>query len=99
MRNLQEIESALGSIFGVSEVTNIRERVVVSPAKGRFHPHPPEIFTTEGEWVEKGQVLARISNGAESIPVVCAFTGWMMGMLALAGQPVAAGDQLFWIRS
>jgi biotin carboxyl carrier protein len=82
----------------VPEVTIIREKVVVSPATGRFQPHPPEIFTTEGEWIEQGQVVAEIQNGSGSVPVVSAFTGWMMGMLAIAGQPVAEGDQLFWIR-
>ena len=74
------------------------ERVVVSPATGKFHPHPPEIFTTEGEWVNEGQALGEIRNGAEAVPVVSAFTGWMMGMLAIPGQPVRTGDQLFWIR-
>lgn len=85
-------------VFGVAEATSIDERVVVSPAKGRFLPHPPEIFTTEGEWVEEGQVVAEIVSGDRTIPVISAFTGWMMGMLAVAGQPVATGAQLFRIR-
>lgn len=85
-------------IVGVPEMTAIGERVVVSPAKGRFIPRPPEIFTTEGEWVERGQVVAEIHAGDERVPVVSAFTGWMMGMLAIAGQPVTTGAQLFRIR-
>lgn len=85
-------------IYAAPEVTVIRERVVISPAAGKFNPHPPEIFTTEGEWVEEGQTLGEIHNGAERVPVISAFTGWMMGMLAVPGQPVAAGDHLFWIR-
>lgn len=80
------------------EAAMISERVIVSPAKGRFIPHPPEIFTTEGEWIEAGQTVAEIRAGAEIRPVVSAFTGWMMGMLAIAGQPVAVGDRLFRIR-
>jgi len=85
-------------IFGVAEVTTIDERVVVAPAKGRFVPRPPETFTTEGEWVEQGQIVAEIVIGESTVPVVSMFTGWMMGMLAIAGQPVAAGAQLFRIR-
>lgn len=80
------------------EVTVIHERLIVSPAKGRFVPHPAEIFTTEGEWVEEGQTVAEIQTGDDVQPVISAFTGWMMGMLAIAGQPVAVGDRLFRIR-
>ncbi|HJR44915.1 MAG TPA: biotin/lipoyl-containing protein [Actinomycetota bacterium] len=88
----------LEEIYGTAEVTTIHERVVVAPAKGRFIPHPPDIFTTEGEWVQEGQIVAEIANGSGSVPVVSAFTGWMMGMLAIAGQPVTTGDALFRIR-
>ena len=85
-------------VVGLGEVTTIQERVVVSPAKGRFIPRPAEVFTTEGEWVQEGQVVAEIVVGDRRVPVVSLFTGWMMGMLAIAGQPVTAGAQLFRIR-
>lgn len=91
MRELEEM-------YAAPEAIPMLERVVVSPATGKFHPHPPETFTTEGEWVNQGQVLGEIRNGGEAVPVVSAFTGWMMGMLAIPGQPVRTGDQLFWIR-
>lgn len=81
-----------------AEVTSIRERLVVSPCAGRFHPLPPEIFTCEGEWVETGQSLAVVEDGNSSQPVVSTFRGWVMGMLAVAGQPVTTGEALFWIR-
>jgi biotin carboxyl carrier protein len=84
--------------YAAAEAAPIDERVVVSPATGRFHPLPPEVFTCEGEWVEAGQMLAEIHTGRARVAVTSPFTGWLMGMLALAGQPVAAGDQLFWIR-
>lgn len=80
------------------EHTVIHERLIVSPAKGRFLPRPAETFTTEGEWVEEGQTVAEIQAGADVHPVISGFTGWMMGMLAIAGQPVAVGDRLFRIR-
>lgn len=75
------------------------EKVVVSPCTGRFVPRPPETFTAEGEWVEAGTVLAEVSRGGETIPVTSPFSGWVMGMLALEGQPVAPGQALFWIWS
>jgi biotin carboxyl carrier protein len=83
----------------VADAANIRERVVVSPCSGRFHPLPPESFTTEGEWVEPGQVLAEVHNGESVVEVRSAFRGWVMGMLALDGQPVKDGDALLWIWS
>jgi biotin carboxyl carrier protein len=83
----------------VADAANIRERVVVSPCSGRFHPLPPESFTTEGEWVEPGQLVAEVHNGETVVEVRSAFRGWVMGMLALDGQPVKDGDALLWIWS
>lgn len=83
--------------FG-SEVIPLRERLVVAPCPGRFRPLPAEIFTTEGEWVVVGQAVAEIHNGREVVEVCSSFEGWMMGMLAIAGQPVSRGQALFWIR-
>lgn len=80
-------------------VVDIRERVVVSPSAGRFWPLPPEVFTTEGEWVEPGTALAEIDLDGTKVPVVSAFRGWVMGMLPVPGQPVVPGDALFWIWS
>lgn len=76
---------------------SLRERLVVSPAAGRFLPLPPQVFATEGEWVEVDQVLAEIDLGGGREPVRSAFRGWLMGMLAIAGQPVRRGDALFWV--
>jgi biotin carboxyl carrier protein len=80
-------------------IPDIRERVVVAPRAGRFQPLPPKVFTTEGEWVEPGHALAVIHSDGKSVPVTSAFRGWVMGMLALPGQPVNQGDALFWVWS
>ena len=86
-------------LVGAPEITSIQERVVVSPGAGRFHPLPPETFTSEGEWVRSGQRIAEIHSGSVSIPVESRFDGWVMGMLAIPGQPVSESDPLFWIRT
>jgi biotin carboxyl carrier protein len=83
---------------GLMEATDIQERVVISPCCGRFKPMPPETFATEGEWVRRGQLLAHINTGTASVPVESLFEGWVMGMLAVPGQPVSERDPLFWIR-
>lgn len=80
-------------------VPDIRERVIVSPCSGRFHPLPPKIFTAEGEWVEPGAALAEVHSDGNRVPVTSSFRGWVMGMLALPGQPVTQGEALFWVWS
>ena len=85
-------------VFGLPETTSIQERVVVAPCGGRFHSLPAEVFTSEGEWVEPGAMLAEVVSGGKKMPVRSPFRGWVMGMLALDGQPVRPGEALFWIR-
>ncbi len=79
-------------------VTPMTERLVIASCAGRFVPLPPQIFTTEGEWVEEGQTIAEIHVGNNVVPVVSAFTGWVMGMLVVPGQPVVENEALFRIR-
>lgn len=83
--------------FG-AEAVPLRERLVIAPCAGRFRLLPPEIFTTEGEWVVVDQTVAEIVTGTGVIPVYSSFEGWMMGMLVVPGQPVSRGQGLFWIR-
>jgi biotin carboxyl carrier protein len=78
--------------------THIGERLVISPCSGRFVPLPPKVFTSEGEWIEEGDAIAEIHTGREVIPVVSIFSGWVMGMLVVPGQPVQSGVALFRIR-
>lgn len=85
-------------IHGAPEIVSIGERLVVAPRTGHFVPLPPEVFTAEGEWAYEGQTLARIESGSETIPVISLFSGWVMGMLAIPGQPVMTGAPLFRIR-
>jgi biotin carboxyl carrier protein len=84
--------------FHAPEPTPMCERVLISPATGKFVPLPPETFTTEGEWVEPGVQLAEIRAGSSVYPVTCNCSGWLMGMLAVPGQPVHQGAPLFWVR-
>jgi biotin carboxyl carrier protein len=85
-------------IVGSSEIADLDERVVISPRTGRFQPLPPDTFTTEGEWAVEGQTLGLIRTGAQVVPVVSAFSGWVMEMMAMPGQPVEVGAPLFRIR-
>ncbi len=85
--------------FDFSPMPWMQERLVVAHCKGRFYPLPSEALVPEGEWVEAGRKLGEVVNGGEPEPVRSPFAGWLMGMLALPGQPVRQGDALFWIRA
>ncbi len=87
----------LDEVIGTGETVAIAEKVVVSPSPGKFRPLPPEVFTSEGEWVEAGGVLAEVDLNGTIIPVCSPHRGWVMGMLAVPGQPVRSGEALFWI--
>jgi biotin carboxyl carrier protein len=82
----------------IGETTPMHERLVISPCAGRFVPLPPTTFTTEGEWIESGETIAEIHTGKEIVPVVSMFSGWVLGMLVVPGQPVAAKIALFRVR-
>ncbi|HYN37565.1 MAG TPA: hypothetical protein VEV82_11400 [Actinomycetota bacterium] len=82
----------------VGDAVAIDERLVISPRRGTFVPMPPEIFTSDGEWVEQGQKLAEIHCGDHVVPVISSYSGWVMGMLAIPGQPVGDGMALFRVR-
>jgi len=89
--------TATDTIFAVPETTIMLERIVVAPCSGRFNSLPSETFTTEGEWVEPGTLLGEITVSGGKTAVRSHSRGWVMGMLALEGQPVKAGEALFWI--
>ncbi len=85
-------------VYVTDGATHMGERLVISPCKGRFVPLPPRVLTTEGEWIEEGDAIAEIHAGTDVVPVVSVFSGWVMGMLAVPGQPVQAGVALFRIK-
>lgn len=88
----------LDALEVVADRVLMQERLIVAPETGRFVPLPPEVFTTEGEWVEPGSVLALVRNGVQEYEVSSGWRGWVMGMLAIPGQPVRRGEGLFWVR-
>ena len=76
----------------------VLERVVVAPTLGVFTPHPPATVTTEGELVEAGQAIGVVANSGTETVVRSPFTGFLMGMLAAAGERVREGEPVAWLR-
>lgn len=79
-------------------LSDIPERVVVAPELGVFEPLPPQTVTTEGEIVTAGQVIGTLTSGDRRTDVRSPFTGFLMGLLAHAGERVRPGQPVAWLR-
>src|SRR6266508_1907918 len=80
------------------EVVVLPERFAVSPGHGRFYPVTASRFTDEGPYVEQGDLLGEVRNGAASSPVRSPFRGWVMAHLAWEGELVTPGQILLSLR-
>lgn len=80
------------------ESISLEERLVLAPCTGRFEPAPPQHYTAEGEYVLAGQLVGYVNIGAERVPVVSEFSGWVMGYLAHDRQPVRESQPVVWLR-
>ena len=81
------------------EHLDVLERVIVSPATGTFSALPPETVTTEGEIVLRGQAVGTVDGPGGPITVESAFTGFLMGIIALPGERVRQGEPVAWLRA
>ena len=81
------------------ERLDVLERVVVSPATGRFTALPPQTVTTEGEIVLRGQAVGMIDGPDGSVIVESPFTGFLMGILAFPGERIREGEPVAWLRT
>ena len=91
-------ETLLAVLPERGEELAVLERVVVAPALGVFRPHEPQTVTSEGEIVEAGQTIGVIENSGTATEVRSPFTGFLMGMLASAGERVREGEPVAWLR-
>src|SRR6266545_3284625 len=91
-------DGAPGNGDDQGEVIMLPERFAVSPSHGRFYPANFSRFTDEGPYVEPGDLLGEVRNGAASIPVRSAFRGQVMAHLAWEGELVTPGQILLSLR-
>jgi [acyl-carrier-protein] S-malonyltransferase len=94
----QESEGVATSNGDQGEVVVLPERFAVSPGHGRFYPAVPTRYTDEGPYVEAGDLLGEVRNGANSMPVRSPFRGWLMTHLAWEGELVTPGQILLSLR-
>lgn len=77
----------------------VPERLIVSPTVGTFRPVEPAVVTAEGEIVFEGQVVGLVISGDDATAVVSHVRGFLMGMLADAGERVRQGQPIAWVRA
>jgi biotin carboxyl carrier protein len=84
------------------EVLAVPERVIVAPAVGVFRPLSVDdidlTLTGDGTVVTAGQAIGVIEGPGSSTPVRSPFGGFLIGMLARAGERVREGQPVAWLR-
>ena len=74
-------------------------RMILAPEAGTFRPSPPETCTTEGEIVAPGTSVGTVESLGRVIDIRSAFHGFLMGMMALPGERVRAGQPVAWLHA
>ena len=87
----------MSPVLTQGEHLRVPERVILAPAVGVFHP-VDDAGASEGEVVEKGQIVGVIEVGDRKLPVRSAFTGLLVGMMAHPGERVREGQPVAWLR-
>ena len=90
----QPMESQLASGEGLG----VPERVIVAPASGRFRPVAGDSIP-EGDALDEEQVIGFVDGVGHSTPVRSPFRGFLMGLLAHAGERVREGQPVAWLRT
>ncbi|HEU5448033.1 MAG TPA: hypothetical protein VFW57_03385 [Acidimicrobiia bacterium] len=85
------------------EVLAVPERVIVAPTVGVFRPLAADsdldlTDTVDGTLVTAGQAIGVIEGPGSSTPVRSPFGGFLIGMLARAGERVREGQPVAWLR-
>jgi biotin carboxyl carrier protein len=81
------------------ERLGVPERVIVAPASGRFRPLAPDSVPPEGDALDEEQVIGFVDGIGHSTPVRSPFRGFLMGLLAHAGERVREGQPVAWLRT
>jgi [acyl-carrier-protein] S-malonyltransferase len=74
----------------------VAERLVISPSAGIFQPgNAVGVAATARQPIEVGTVIGHIAGQEVRSP----FAGILMGMFALPGERVQAGQRIAWLRT
>ncbi|MBW3589356.1 MAG: hypothetical protein KY429_08045 [Actinobacteria bacterium] len=83
----------------VHDTTLMDEKILISPAQGRFRFSPSQNFTSEGEYVLEGQLIGHVvSKSGDEIPVTASHSGWVMQFFLRDGWPVQSRQPVLSLR-
>ena len=85
MRSAQEVSNVQTIPEPSSPYVPFGERLVVAPCDGRFVPLPADVFTADGQWVEKGSPAGRSSFERAAHSSVFGLPGMAHGNSGRAG--------------
>jgi hypothetical protein len=77
------------------EGLGVPERMIVAPSVGVFRPVD---ILGAGTFVDAGQPVGHLEGPGTSTPVCSPFEGHLVGLLALAGERLRAGQPVAWLR-
>jgi biotin carboxyl carrier protein len=77
---------------------DLPDRIVVSPEHGRLVLRPPRAFTSEGEVVGAGDVIAVIESNPGVVEVRAPCDAWVLSFLARDGERVGPGAPIVHLR-
>ena len=77
---------------------DLPDRIVVSPQHGRLIVHLPRTFTTEGEVVRAGDLIAVVESNPASAEVRAPCDAWVLAFLARDGERVGPGAPIVHLR-
>lgn len=79
-------------------LSDLPDRIVVSPGYGRLVVRSPQTFTAEGEVVRAGEVLATVEANTKTVEVRSPCDAWVLSFLAEDGERVRPGVPLVHLR-
>lgn len=78
----------------------VPERVIVAPAAGRFRPSEEHSTADGGQQpLDTEAIIGFVDGVGHSTPVTSPFRGFLMGLLAHAGERVREGQPVAWLRT
>jgi biotin carboxyl carrier protein len=89
----------MDSLLTSGERLGVPERVILAPASGKFRPVPLDETAIDAGPLAEEQVIGFVDGAGHSTPVRSPFRGFLMGLLAHAGERVREGQPVAWLRT
>jgi biotin carboxyl carrier protein len=85
-------------VISETGLSDLPDRIVVSPGHGRLSVPLPQAFGTEGEVVRAGDVVAVVNATSQTLEVRAPCDAWVLSFLARDGDRVRPGAPIAHLR-